>query len=97
MPHDHANGPKVHTVDLLEQGITVLEKIGYEVRLESELGRSMVCRVKGKSILVLDAGETSREQLDVVLRALRSETSVAMLAQCSMELRSVLELQKRAA
>lgn len=97
MPNDHASGHKVHTIDLLEQGIAVLEKIGYEVRLESELGRSMVCRVKGKSILVLDAGETSREQLDVVLTALRSETSLALLAHCSTELRSVLELQNRAA
>jgi hypothetical protein len=97
MPHDQANGHKVHTVDLLEQGIAVLEKIGYEVRHESELGRSMVCRVKGRSILILDAEETSREQLDVVLRALRSETSLMLLAHCTTELRSVLELQNRAA
>ncbi len=96
--HDQQNGnQKVHTVDLLEQGIALLEKLGYQIRVEAELGRSMICRVKGKPMLVLDPEQSPREQLDIVLQGLRSETSITMLDQCSPALRSVLEFQQRAA
>jgi hypothetical protein len=97
MPPEPNGHQRIHTVDLLEQGIALLEKLGYQIRIEAEFGRSMICRLKGKSILVLDPEQTAREQLDVVLDGLRSETSVQMLNYCTPELRSVIEYKQRAA
>ncbi|MGC4004616.1 MAG: hypothetical protein QM811_16445 [Pirellulales bacterium] len=72
LPERQATQP-VLTVDLLEQGIAALETLGYQIRVETELGRSMTCVIKGRPWLVLDPNQAPREQLEIVLEALRQE------------------------
>jgi hypothetical protein len=67
----------MHTVDLLEEAIALAENVGYQVRQEwlggSGGGR---CEVKGRKCLFLDLAVGPRDQLDVVIEALRVEPSL---------------------
>ncbi len=82
---------RVGTVQLLEQGIAILEQCGYQIRAETELGRSICCTIKGQRCLILDPNQAPREQLDVVLAALATEQTKRPLA-LSPELERILDL-----
>ncbi|MDX1963442.1 MAG: hypothetical protein SFX18_09835 [Pirellulales bacterium] len=88
---------RVHTVDLLDQGIAALQKLGYQLRIEPELGQSSVCELKGKPWLILDPNQAPREQLHVVLDALRREPALGSRVALSAELLRTLQFQARAA
>jgi hypothetical protein len=88
---------RIPTVDLLEQGIAALQAMGYQLRIEPEIGRSMICTVKGKSWLVLDPNQAPRDQLQVVLDGLRAQTASLACVPLSHELRRVVEFHARAA
>ena len=70
----------MHTVELLEEAIALAEKVGYQVRQEwlggSGGGR---CEGKGRKWLFLDLAVGPRDQLDVVIEALRLEPTVSAL------------------
>ena len=70
----------MHTVELLEEAIALAEKVGYQVRQEwlggSGGGR---CEVKGRKWLFLDLAVGPRDQLDLVIEALRLEPGVSTL------------------
>jgi len=88
---------RIHTIDLLEQGIAALQALGYQIRVESEIGRSVICHLKDKPWLILDPNQAPREQLQVVLAGLQSELTKTPQLQLSVELHTVLEYQAHAA
>ncbi len=85
---------RIHTVELLEQGIAALEALGYRTRIETELGRSLICTIKGHPTLILDPGQSPREQLDVVLEALCQEQH-RLHVTLPVELQRVIEFQTK--
>lgn len=69
----------MHTVEILEQALALVKRLGYSVRYESLACRSGACELKGKKILFLDLGLSPDEQLEHVLALLR-ESSLSNLA-----------------
>jgi len=63
----------MHTVEMLEQALSVAKQLGYSVRFESLAGHSGACEIKGKKILFLDLELSPGEQLEHVLDALKHE------------------------
>ncbi len=91
---DRNSPDRVHTVELLEQGIAALEALGYRTRIETELGRSLTCTIKGRPTLILDPSQPQRDQLDVVLDALCQEQH-RMHVTLPVELQRVIEYQTK--
>lgn len=62
----------MHTVELLEQAVALAEERGFVVR-QDWLGGSTAgaCEFKGRRWLLIDLAQSPREQLDLVLEALR--------------------------
>jgi hypothetical protein len=87
---------RITTVDLLDEGIAILEQCGFQIRAETELGRSICCTIKGQRCLILDPNQAPREQLDVVLAALATEQTKRPLA-LTPELERVLDLPHKQA
>jgi hypothetical protein len=91
---DRNSPDRVHTVELLEQGIAALEALGYRTRIETELGRSLVCTIKSHPTLILDPSQPQRDQLDVVLDALCQEQH-RLHVTLPVELQRVIEFQTK--
>ncbi len=68
----------MHTVELLEQAIALAGSCGFVVRQDWFGGSAAgTCEFKGRRWIFLDLGLTPREQLEVVLEALRGLPSLA--------------------
>jgi hypothetical protein len=62
----------MHTVELLEQAIALAEERGFVVRQDWLSGSiAGACEFKGRRWLLIDLALSPREQLDLVLAALR--------------------------
>lgn len=67
----------MHTAELLSQAIELSRRSGYRIREEALEGAGGGhCTIRGDKWLLLDLTQTQREQLNDVLDALRSETSL---------------------
>ena len=63
----------VHTVDLLEEAISVAERVGFTVRRQwLTEGVGGACRVGAQRILFVNLAASSAEQLAQVVEAIRS-------------------------
>lgn len=84
----------MHTVELLEQTLELLKKLGYSIRQEW-LGAAGGggCEVLGRKIFFLDLALDPGEQLDATLATLRREPEVAKMTM-PCELRDLLEMHK---
>lgn len=68
----------MHTVELLDEAVSVAGRLGYDVR-EDFLGGegTAACWVKGRKLLMLDLGQDYDEQLAEIAHALRGEIHLA--------------------
>ena len=63
----------MHTVDLLEEALILAEKNGFLVRRQwLAEGLGGMCRIGEQRVLFVNLAESSEEQLDRTLKALRS-------------------------
>lgn len=86
----------MHTVDLLEQALVAAERAGFRYRQDWLGGEGGgVCEVRGQKWIFLDLGQTSAEQLEAVLEALRQEPRALGLP-LSPELRDLIAPRKSA-
>lgn len=70
----------MHTVELLEQALGAVKRLGYRVRAEHlDGGEGGVCEFGGKRWLFLDISKAPLEQLHQVLELLRAEPRTAGL------------------
>jgi hypothetical protein len=84
----------MHTVDLLDQAIDAVKRLGYAIREESFAGfGGGGCVVKGRKFLFLDLDLGPDEQLEQVVAALRHEAIPATFV-ISRELGELLKVRK---
>lgn len=70
----------MHTVELLEQALAAVKRLGYRVRSEHlDGGQGGVCEFGGKRWLFLDIAKAPLEQLHEVLQLLRDDPRTAGL------------------
>ena len=81
----------MHSVDLLEEVIALVEYYGFEVRREvlSESAGG-ACRMGGRWILFVDQSLPAAEQLSQVIAAVRSTHAVVPIQSTSNALRRLL-------
>jgi hypothetical protein len=87
----------MHTVELLQEALAAARGLGYEVRqdwLGGDGGGH--CLVRGRKLLLLDIAQSTEEQLDIVVEALRGEPEAMRLVR-SRELVELLRLRRVAA
>jgi hypothetical protein len=65
----------MHTVDLLEQALHAVQRLGYHLRQDWLDGGGGGCEIKGEKWLFLDLGSSPSEQLRVVAEVLAREVS----------------------
>lgn len=64
----------MHTVELLEEALAAVKRLGYRVRAEAlDGGQGGVCEFGGKRWLFLDIAKGPLEQLHQVLEVLRDD------------------------
>ena len=86
----------MHTVELLEQAITLAERSGFVVRQDWFGGAaSGACEFKGRRWIFIDLALSPREQLDQVLDALSALSAVPEAA-ADPQLEKLLNLRKAA-
>jgi hypothetical protein len=86
----------MHSADLLEQAISVAQKLGYGVRYEWLGGVSSgACEYAGRKWLFIDLALNVIEQLDQVTNVLRKDPAVHTL-QVSQEMGNLLGLRRAA-
>ena len=86
----------MHTVELLQEALTLAERLGYNVRQEWLGGQSGGgCEIKGRKWLFLDLALGPMDQLDLVLETLRREPAVEPLPM-SHQIRDLLHVRKSA-
>jgi hypothetical protein len=86
----------MHTVELLEQAINLAEQRGFVVRQDWLSGSTAgACEFKGRRWLLIDLALSPREQLDLVLDALKKFPPQAPSVATS-QLHSVLPSRKAA-
>jgi hypothetical protein len=74
----------MHTVELLEQALDLIARLGYQIRQESLAGcGSGGCEVKGRKLFFLDLDLGPDEQLEQALDTLRREPAVQQLPMSS--------------
>jgi hypothetical protein len=84
----------MHTVDLLEQALDLICRLGYVVRPEWLGGDGGgPCELKGQKIFFLDLGLGPLDQLDEALEALRREPTACGLPMPG-ELRELVQVRK---
>ena len=67
----------MHTVEMLDQALSLLKKVGYLVRQEWLGGNGGGgCELRGRKVFFLDLAMSPAEQLDQVLDALRREATI---------------------
>jgi hypothetical protein len=70
----------MHTVELLEQALEVVSRLGYTVRREwLAAAGGGGCELKGCKLFFLDLDQEPAEQLDRVLETLRHEPETVKL------------------
>ena len=81
----------MHSVDLLEEALSVAMDSGYEVRQEwlDEKGGG-ACRIGSRWILFVDLSLTAQEQLEQVVAALRKSDRCRLQSTNSQQLRQLL-------
>jgi hypothetical protein len=68
----------MHTVELLQDALEAVRRLGYEVRQDWLGGNGGGhCLVRGRKWILLDVAQSSDEQLDIVVDALRGEAGAA--------------------
>jgi hypothetical protein len=86
----------MHTVELLEQALALVGRLGYRIRHESLAGSGGGgCELRGRKLFFLDLDLGPAEQLDQALETLRREPQAAGLAE-SPELRELVEVRRSA-
>lgn len=86
----------MHTVELLEEALSLAELAGYQVRQEWLAGAAGgCCEIKGRKWLFLDVSAAPLDRLEQVLEALRGEPGLVN-ASMSSPLRDLLRLRKTA-
>jgi hypothetical protein len=87
----------MHTVELLQEALAAARKLGYEVRQDWLGGNGGGhCLVRGRKLLLLDIAQSTEEQLDIVVEALRGEPETMQFVH-SRELVEMLQLRRVAA
>lgn len=67
----------MRTVEVLQTALRLAERAGYQIRHEWLDGNGGgACEVRGRKLLFVDLALGPREQLEVVLNALRQDPSV---------------------
>ena len=70
----------MHTVELLEQVLTIAERLGYGVRHEWLGGQGCnACEFGGRKWLFVDLAVSAAEQLEQVVEALQNDPGVHLL------------------
>jgi len=71
----------MHTVELLEEALTAVKRLGYRVRAEHlDGGQGGLCEFGGKRWLFLDIARAPIEQLHQVLEVLRGDPRLGKLS-----------------
>jgi hypothetical protein len=71
----------MHTVELLEEALALIARLGYQVRQESLAGGGGGgCELKGRKIFFLDLDLGPNERLDQALETLRRDPDVTRLS-----------------
>lgn len=71
----------MHTVELLEEALAAVRRLGYRIRVEAfENESGGVCEFGGKKWLFLDAAAGPLDQLQAVLEVLRRDHRSELLA-----------------
>jgi hypothetical protein len=71
----------MHTVELLEEALGAVKRLGYRIRMEPFDGESAgVCEFGGRRWLFLDVGAGPLEHLHAVLELLRGDHRADLLA-----------------
>ena len=87
----------MHTVELLEEALAAVERLGYRVRMEpldAETGG--VCEFAGRKWLFLDAAASALDHLHAVLEVLRGDVYTDRL-KLSAALRQLITHRQAAA
>lgn len=70
----------MHTVELLEQAVTVAERLGYGIRHEWLGGQGCsACEFGGRKWMFIDLAVSTTEQLEQVAEALHDDPGVHLL------------------
>jgi len=86
----------MHTVELLEEALSLAEQLGYQTRQEWLGGAAGgACEIKGCRWIFLDLAAGPADQLEQVVEALRYEPRAVCLPM-SQPLRDLLGLRKTA-
>lgn len=82
----------MHTVELLEEALSVARSLGYGIRHEWMGGTGGACEIAGKSWLFVDLSLTADEQLDLVIESIKSHPAVHSL-KLSPAMSSLMDVQ----
>jgi len=86
----------MHTVELLDQALTVAQSIGIKVRQDWLGGANGgICEIKGQRCLFLEVAASPAEQLDRVLVALETDPRLPQ-AEIPDDLRRLLRIRRTA-
>jgi hypothetical protein len=86
----------MHTVEMLEQALDLLARLGYSVRQDGLAGSGGGgCELKGRKLFFLDLDLGPAEQFEQVLETLRREPDAVTLPM-PHELRDLLQVRKSA-
>ncbi len=70
----------MHTVELLEQAVTVAERLGYGIRYEWLGGQGCsACEFGGRKWMFIDLAVSTTEQLEQIAEALQADPGVHLL------------------
>ena len=86
----------MHTIELLEQGLDLIRRLGYQVRnewLDGAAGGG--CELAGRKVFFLDLALPAGDQLDQVLDTLRREPEALQLPM-PHTLRELLQVRRSA-
>ncbi len=86
----------MHTVELMEEAVSLAERLGYQVRQEWMGGTSGgPCEFMGRKWVFIDLALSPRDQLDQLLEAIQGHPAVLSLPM-HRELREQLQLRRSA-
>jgi hypothetical protein len=86
----------MHTVEILEHGLDLATRLGYQIRQEDLNGNSGGgCMIRGKKIFFLDLALSPADQLDLVIDTLRHDPD-AHQQPMPGQLREMLAVRKSA-